>query len=398
MCPGFLKRLTGGSDGGDSSLPDPAPTGASFRDRVERFWDWFEGESERLHGEVKSGSLDAGSFVAAMENVGLGLAWEFCKGDDAKEGFVLSGESDTTKCLLARHAIECGKERPALQKHWNLHHMKRPSEGVAGGSIQLDGERSFAFSDFLFAVDFDAEAEQLQVHVHHPLFESLEDGARWHLTWLALDNALGESLVMAWVGPVEPALEPTKETRHGIDALRTQARAALSLHDLDPDLDPLGAYASYERREPTNGDLEARGDVVAGTTRNFDSIRELENEEDEIEIEACGASLVYLALPVAELGDHRMRVDARADLEDLLQAAMGAARAGEVIGGATGRQYAYIDLLLFDQDAGLAAAREVLAASTSIHHSVLRYFSPSRAAEQVNVHGDWDAPPPGFAS
>lgn len=400
MCPGFLKRPTGGcgSDGGAPSLPGPAPAGASFRDRVARFWDWFEGESERLHGQVKSGDLDAGTFTAAVENLGLGLAWEFCKGDDVKEGFVLSGESDSTKCLMARYAIGLGKERPALKEHWNLHHMKFPSEAIAGATVRINGERSFAFSEFLFGVGFDEEARQLQIHVHHPLFQTLEEGARWHLTWLALDNVLGESLVMAWVGPVEPILEPTHGTRHGIDALRTQARAALRLHGLDPDRDPLETYAPYERREASNGDLEARGDVILGTTKNLDSIYELENEEDEIEIGASGASLVYLVLPAADLGEPSERVEARADLEDRLETALGAAHVGEILGGAMGTQYAYIDLLLFDEDAGLTAVREILADSPSVQRAVLRYFSPSKAAEQVTVHGDWQAPPPGFTS
>lgn len=379
-------------------LPDSLPPSTSFARRVARFWDWFELHAARLRGDVSSSSLDATRFGEAIHACGLPLAWEFFRTqEEGKEGFALSGDGVRTDALLARYAIERAAGRTDIEAHFSLSDVKQPTEGLASATVDISKGEPFAFADFLFGVDFDPEEERLVLDVHHPRFADLPEGARWQLSWLALDGALGEALVTAWVGEVSPLTEKGEMTRHGIDALRRQARAALEVHDLDPDVDPLSVYVSYERRQVEDGDLVPRGDVLAGASMLMAPIEDLGRGEEEDLRDRSGASLCYVALRADALGPPEDRVETRVDLQDAIETNLAMESMGLVLGGATGAQYSYIDLMLFDEERGLELTREALAENPEVAPAVARFFSGSRGGEQIELLGDWEAPPPGYA-
>jgi hypothetical protein len=384
----FLKKLFG-SDEGDAP-PPPAPPATppptrgdaqpeSFRSRVDAFWRWFAEREEQLRDELRAGRPYAEKLSAAIAAMSAPMAWETCPSDEeGREGLAFSGEADRLSRLMVRYVV---RRAPPLEK-WVLFTSKQPQHGSLDSSVSIGTDEKFHFSDFRFGVDFDPDERHLEVRVHHPRFGELPESARSQLTFIALDSALGENLVETWIGPIEPTTEASAELKYTIDELRRQARAALSLHDLDPDVDPLDVWSSYQMREAGDGDVAARADIIAGTTCVPGLVGCSEGENPADELVATGAGVAYVMLPIDDftVGQH---VEQRGRIEDRLGERLRAAGAGDQIGGATGHQYAYVDLILFDEAEAVRVLRETLPEIERVSRAVLRYFADARRDEHV---------------
>ncbi|MEM9380811.1 MAG: hypothetical protein AAGB93_12735, partial [Planctomycetota bacterium] len=320
---------------------------ATFRARVDEFWRWFAAHEKQIFDDLRGGRLDPEELSSRLEAAAPLLLWELCPSpEEGREGFALSADGSASARLLVDAMVDAA---PVL-RHWTLFRSKQPTGDDAKLTVRLANGEEFAYAEFRFAVDFDTEAERLGIQVHHPGFSALPPDRRSQLTFLALESALGEDLIDAWVGPVENTPERTPDQKYDLDEVRRQARAALRLHDLDPDLDPSTLWTSYSRAEQGDGDLEARADVVTGSTRAAGPVRGLEEPEFDDELAGSGASFAYAMLPVGDLDGGR-ELEQRGELEDRLGAALREDRSGDCIGGALGNQYVYVDLVLFDEPA-----------------------------------------------
>lgn len=360
-------------------VPRRAGRPATFKARVDAFWRWFAANERQIFDDLRGGRLDAEELTARMETAAPLLLWELCPSpEEGREGFALSADGSASARLLV-HAM--ADAAPPL-RHWTLFRSKQPTGEDKKLTVRLGNGDTFAYADFRFAVDFDPEAECLGIQVHHPRFSALPPDRRSQLTFLALESALGEDLVDSWVGPVENTPERTPDQKYDLDELRRQARSALRLHDLDPDLDPSTLWTSYSRAEPGDGDLEARADVITGSTRAAGPVRGLEEPEFDDELAGSGASFAYAMLPVGDLQAGR-ELEQRGELEDRLGAALREDGSGDCIGGAVGHQYVYVDLVLFDEPAAIERLRRALAEAGFATRASLRYFASDRRDEHV---------------
>ncbi|MEM6572120.1 MAG: hypothetical protein AAF957_27135 [Planctomycetota bacterium] len=367
MAFGFRKKRSAGR------RRRPAP----FKARVDDFWRWFAAHERRLFNELQDGSLDPAELGAKVDAVTPVLAWEMCPSpEEGREGFTVSAEGSPSVRLLVEALLDAA---PPLE-HWTLFGSKQPGEGMR--SMRVGDRGEFAFADFRFAVDFDAESERLSIQVHHPRFSELGPEIRSQLTFLALEQALGEDLIDAWVGPVEDTPERTPDQKYGVQELRRQVRAALELNDLDPDLDLSTQWTGYSLPEQGDGDLEARADVLTGTSRTMGPIRGLFDADFDDELAGTGACFAYAMLPVDDLESGR-EVEQRAELEDRLGEALREDRVGDCFGGALGQQYVYVDLVLFDEAAAIERLRVALADSGIATRASLRFFASERRDEHI---------------
>lgn len=374
--PGFLRRLFSCAD--DSTEPD-AP---QLRARVEGFWSWFGSVEAQLYGSIQARDFHAEAFAGQMQQHLPGLAWEFCPvAEEGREGLTISGDGDPRLRLVAHYLIG---RAPTLQ-HFRLFAARQAQADVAEASVQLQGGEAMDFADFRFDVDFDAEHQCLELRVHHPQFAGLPEEARQQLSFLALDNALGEDLIETHVGGIDIATQADERLRWSIDALRRQARAALSLHEIDADVDPMEQWVGFQNDpDVVTGGSAPRADIIAGTTRHPSFIDLGEDAELDQLLQPLGAVLCYIQFPTSCLAAGE-EVAQRGRLEDELQTAMGPAGLGVLVGGALGSQRAYIDLMLCDEAAALPVIREVLRNAGLLEAAQLRYFGAARAAEQLTL-------------
>jgi hypothetical protein len=95
-----------------------------------------------------------------------------------------------------------------------------------------------------------------------------------------------------------------------------------------------------------------------------------------------GADYVYIALDVTSLPKGK-EVDGRGKIEDALIAEFERTGSGRHLGGAMGRRYAYIDLLLFDGAASVALVLEILRRVKLPPGTSLNYFAHEKRGHRI---------------
>ena len=86
-----------------------------------------------------------------------------------------------------------------------------------------------------------------------------------------------------------------------------------------------------------------------------------------------GAEYEMIIIPVNQLPPGQ-QVDARGKLEEALEAALSKSGTGKVLGGATGLENAYIDLVLFDAVRSRHVIKSVMAATPYAEHYLTAGF------------------------
>ena len=213
---------------------------------------------------------------------------------------------------------------------------------------------TFGFNEFWVTPLVNQDEEKVDITVWHPLFETLPEGERWTVLFLFLDEVLGEYGTQQWIGEIKhdpKALSdsiPIKELNEFL--IRLQAERGWKK------CPPGESGSMYRMKEQHNRFL--RGDIIAGSTMHMQLIDEYLEAEGEPEdpLKGTGADYVFVAfdakiLPVGN------QVTVRAEIEDALDQALKPLASGRMLGGALGRENAYIDLLLFD---GLASVEIVM--------------------------------------
>eukprot|EP00112_Aurelia_sp_Birch-Aquarium-sp1_P009023 Seg20116.1 transcript_id=Seg20116.1/GoldUCD/mRNA.D3Y31 product="hypothetical protein" protein_id=Seg20116.1/GoldUCD/D3Y31 len=189
----------------------------SYKERVEYFWQWFSENSDHMLDAIDAGEsrelLD--DVISAMEGIG-DFGWTFGPPAEGKEGhsFTITPGGDGYK----QHLIEyCFKFAPALDR-WTFYSSRQPSESVEGFKMKIKGE-DFTALEFWVVAETDDDRERIDIRLWHPLFEELEEDDRYEITFLWLDECLGEFLVENQIGAID--IENRKmETAFPITELR----------------------------------------------------------------------------------------------------------------------------------------------------------------------------------
>jgi hypothetical protein len=317
--------------------------GPSFKERVTRFWNWYAPAAQRFYQTIEDHkSHELADEVTKNIHGLLGeFAWVFGPGANGQgHSLTLSGEGDRYKQLLTQYWAECA---PQLDG-WTFYPARQPNQ-ISERFILKIKDHDFSLSEFRLVSSIDEDRRIIHLTAWHPVFAKVEDKEKWFALFLALDESLGEYGVQQWIGEIDISTDapadsiPIKE----LPTLIAELEECEGWKKCPPGEEITG----YSIKNP-NGRFP-RGDVVAGTTAHMRLI------EDYIETDGrwsnplakYGADFAYLSIPMAWLprGDE---VDARGKIEDALDAILRTEKSGCSLGGATGTENAYIDLLLLD--------------------------------------------------
>ena len=366
------KRLFKKSD------PSPDPPAAAvtapvtLKQRVAAFWEWYGSVAERFYEEIENkrcGELQPE--VSAKVDVLLpDMGWVFGPGEGGEgHSFTLTPEGNAHKRLVAQYWLRCAPQLPG----WTFYGSRQPSELHRGGhSIRIDG-KEFGAHEIWLTPQVDADREVVDLMVWHPLFEQIEERLRWTVTFLWLDEALGEDGVSQRIGEIKLGDEklagaiPLSELPEFISELERDREWRR--------IPPHARYFSYQRKNPARG-AGLREDILTGTTRHLKLIQDFPMETNPLG--KIGVEYVMVAIPMSLLPDGE-QVAARGEVEDALEAALGRERSGEVLGGATGLENAYIDLVLYDAGRSRSLVKSVLAATPYAgDYTIANFTMPSR--------------------
>lgn len=346
----------------------------SYKDRVAKFWDWFQEVAERFYDTIEAGRCEdlAPEVAKKLDEWFAPMAWVFGPGPDDVGGhsFTLSGDGNPHNQFLTEYWVE----RAPKISGWTFFPSRQPADLNPEHALRI-GESLFSLGDMRFSQEVDEEQEVVHVQIYHPLFESLEEDTRLHITFLLLDEVLGEYGTGQWIGAIDTVTELPDNARPF-----TQLRDAI--HDLEIEykwqkMPPTQSGVVY-RLEPSGHETFHRGDVVLGSTVHIGLIEEYIHAAGDYDnpLEDLGADFVYLELSNENLPSGS-EAAFRGEIEDAINEKLEPLRLGHSLGGAFSKSKTYIDFLITDP-AALDVLQREIESKNLVGAKAIRYFASDR--------------------
>jgi uncharacterized protein DUF695 len=187
---------------------------------IARFWTWWSDEGARAVSAAiaeRDPARVQQRLSEAVAQVHEGLAWELAAGSRAQHLLVLSPEGDPELRPIAHRWLRSAPPADADWEYAAARQAVAEPEQIMLGIEQVE----LSFGDI--RVGARREGTRVDVDVYHPAFAEVEEPVRRQVAYLALDAALGEDDVEAWVGEVTASAQPPLEG-FGLRGLRAVVR------------------------------------------------------------------------------------------------------------------------------------------------------------------------------
>lgn len=357
----------------------PRVTDETFKTRVERFWDWFGQAAPRFYQIIDSGQCSSLAEEVSKKVAEMlpGFAWVFGPGEGGKgHSFTLSGEGDPHRQLLS---IYWCSRAPKLNG-WTFYPSRQPGS-IAGAKMQM-GNLDFDPLEFWITPSVDCEREKVDLAVWHPRFDRIKEKDRWTALFLFLDEVLGEYGTQQWIGEIKLNNQQLTESMPLAD-LPSFIRKLQDERGWTKS-PPGESGVVYRCQEPHERFL--RGDVIVGSTCQPALINEYLRAEGRLDdpLEGTGADYVFVAFDAAVLPQGGESA-ARGVIEDALEQELRSAASGRVLGGAFGRQSAYIDLLLCDGRNSLELVQRVVREKGLQSGASINFFAKAKRGHRMVI-------------
>lgn len=349
----------------------------TFKERVELFWRWFQEAAPRFYATIEDGKCAsvADETGVKIEELFPGFPWVFGPGaNDVGHSFTLTGEGNIHRQLLT---LEWLARAPKIAG-WTFYAAKpaRPIRGqvIGTGGLQFDPKEIWV------TPSVDSDREHIDLVVWHPAWERIEEQQRDMVTFLFLDEALGEYGTDWWIGEVEFGRErlaaafPLEELAEYV-AAATRERGWKK--------QPPGEAWTLFRTKGEPGDFP-RGDVLLQNT----CVPELFNDYVEAAGEladpvgSAGADYVYVSIEAAHFPKGR-EVDRRTEIEEAIEAELKAIGGGRLVGSAFGRERMYCDYLIYDGQRSLDAIVKSVRAQKLPAGTMLEFFAREKRGRRI---------------
>ena len=343
---------------------------------MAEFWDWFSDVHLDFFETIEDGRCaDLQTQTnEAVQRMFPNFGWVYGVGDPAKGGhsLTITGEGIIHQQLLTDYWASQAPDLPG----WTFYPARQP--GKFDGKLVFNGDQEFEFNALWVTPRVNEERELIDLFLWHPLFDQIDQ--KTNVMFIILDEALGEFGVDMWVGKIEITDEkladsmPLAELKSFIEE-EFESRG----WEAHP---PCQSYTSYSNNEPSDHFL--RADVFAGTTRNFMLIREFAEADGQMEdlIPDTGAEFVFITIDSKILPSGE-EIAFRGSIEDKLEERLKADLSGDLLGGASGTNYSYIDLVIYDGDRSLKLIHETLVEKQLPSGTSIHFFAKGNEARRI---------------
>lgn len=357
--------------------PAPLPAGpATFNERVDAFWLWYAGVAARFFQTIEDSRCSdlTGEVSAKVDELLPGFAWVFGPGENGGHSFTLSGEGILQKQLLALHWLSRAPRLPG----WTFYASRQPGS-IAGISIKIGGV-DFSSRAIWVTPSINRGDECFDLTFWHPEWENLEKNQKVRVTFLFLDEALGEYGTGWWIG--------------GLDFGKDKLAASFPLDELPAYIRDHATAEGWKKYPPGESvtllsfkpieTVFPRSDTLTQTTVIPPLIRDYFQSDGNLEDPApgLGADYAYVSLPARFLPKGQ-EVTLRGEFEDALDAALKPAGLGRCLGGALGRERFYLDLLLLDGPRSLDATVSALRQLKAPAGTMIEFFAREKRGRRI---------------
>lgn len=355
----------------------PAPL--TFNQRIDSFWLWFQGVGPRFYATIEAGKCSslAEETSAKVDELLPGLAWVFGPGANGKgHSLTLSGEGIIHRQLLALHWLS----RAPKIEGWTFYAARQPGP-IRGHVIEIDGLK-FDPKEIWVTPAVDQEHESIGITVWHPAFEGIEPKLKNTVTFLFLDEALGEYGTDWWIGRVEFGKDrladafPLEELGSYVE--RTAAEHGWKKHV------PGNVWTLYTTKE-SSGDFP-RADIVTQNTcvpKLFTEFMSAAGEYDD-PLKGTGADYIYISIDKSFFPKGE-EVSRRGEIEEAVEKALTKFAGGRCVGGAFGTERSYSDFLIFEGDRSLNAIQQVLREQKVPAGTMIEFFAREKRGRRIAI-------------
>ena len=350
----------------------------TFNERVDEFWKWYASRADYFLQTINNKCCcDLSEEVSGkIDELLPGFAWVFGPGEAGGHSFTLSGEGVIHHQLLALQWVARAPRLPG----WSFH-ASRQAGTTSGIVLEIGGIR-FSAREIWVTPMIDREAECFDLTLWHPAWERLPDQDKFRVSFLFLDEALGEYGTGWWIGQVDFGKNRLADS-FPLEELAGHIRQTASAEGWKKY--PPGECTSLLRFKEVQGRF-SRSDTLSQITVAPALIRAYFDAKGKPDnpLAGTGADYAYVSLPshILPQGDE---VGKRAEFEDALDEALKPAGLGRCIGGALGRERFYIDLLFFDGQRSIDAVLKSLHRLNVPTGTMIEFFSRGNYGRRIGV-------------
>lgn len=344
-----------------NSCADADPLrGIPFAERVAAFRDWFLANEATLSDMVlRRGECDRDSIVAFLNQGTCRIApgINFTIGGDHELTFSVEGD-DHLFFLYPRIVSAMSGLPPEPRQKWRFFPWMQ-GLGDADYKIDIFGV-SVNAGEVLIAIDAEENSNTVSLRFFSETFSVLEKELAERAFSLLLSNCIGEGLAYRYIGAMDQTASP-EDGMIPLTQLDSKLRTLFPGENGAVGADPTERIFSYSREAEEDAGL--RSDIFMGSSRFMPLVNEYYEGATRAwrAFAAFGAKPVYLYYFI-QLDDENGRtlVDERYEIQDALESELLNPEVGILLGGAMGNQHAYIEMLLFDENAFLEKASAFL--------------------------------------
>ena len=312
--------------------------------RVKEFWNWFVENEEKLSGMMNPKSMEEADAFMEFISKGTNLISEdmhFNIGGDHEFTFSVEGWPDLF--IIYPYIISCMPE--CLKGKWKFFPF---NPGKVGSFAYRVHDTDVDMGKIMVKASYDEKRENFNIRYYDKnlcaLPEENSDG-NFHVI---LELVLGEGVSFKYVNGIERA-SGIEEGMIALSGLRQHIEETVKSHGHEFFENPKDVYTGYQLT-PKESD-ELRFDVIVGSTCLYSLVADYYNDSTDIfdHANSFGAQAMFLVFPNSTEGDDHQILDFRHDLEDrITEELLEPGNLGVITGGATGTEYSYIDLFVYN--------------------------------------------------
>lgn len=310
--------------------------------RVKEFWNWFVENEEKLSGMMNPKSMEEADAFMEFISKGTNLISEdmhFNIGGDHEFTFSVEGWPDLF--IIYPYIISCMPE--CLKGKWKFFPF---NPGKVGSFAYRVHDTDVDMGKIMVKASYDEKRENFNIRYYDKnlcaLPEENSDG-NFHVI---LELVLGEGVSFKYVNGIERA-SGIEEGMIALSGLRQHIEETVKSHGHEFFENPKDVYTGYQLT-PKESD-ELRFDVIVGSTCLDSIVADYYHGSTEIfdHADGFGVQALYMVFQNGVGEDNILNF--RHDLEDRITGEiLEPGNLGVITGGATGTEYSYIDLFVYD--------------------------------------------------
>lgn len=310
--------------------------------RVKEFWNWFVENEEKLSGMMNPKSMEEADAFMEFISKGTNLISEdmhFNIGGDHEFTFSVEGWPDLF--IIYPYIISCMPE--CLKGKWKFFPF---NPGKVGAFAYRVHDTYVDMGKIMVKASYDEKRENFNIRYYDKnlcaLPEENSDG-NFHVI---LELVLGEGVSFKYVNGIERA-SGIEEGMIALSGLRQHIEETVKSHGHEFFENPKDVYTGYQLT-PKESD-ELRFDVIVGSTCLDSIVADYYHGSTEIfdHADGFGVQALYMVFQNGVGEDNILNF--RHDLEDrITEEILEPGNLGVITGGATGTEYSYIDLFVYD--------------------------------------------------